>query len=114
MRIPMGHSRRAGFISLSSVGGNLVRSICAGAGLEIDPLALRADLSKLTAPQLRVHGEKDTQVPIEDLYIVLRSSTIANEAWINPTGGHIGRNIDLSDARNFGAGIVPWFARMLK
>ena len=58
-------------------------------------------LDKPTAPQLLVNGEKDTQVPIEDLYIVLRTGTNPRQAWVNPTGGHIGRNRGLSDAPIF-------------
>jgi hypothetical protein len=64
------------------------------------------------APQLLVSGEKDTQVPGEDLYIVLRIGT--TEAWVNPTGGHIGRKREWSDAQIFEGVITPWFARMLK
>ena len=71
-------------------------------------------LDKPTAPQLLVNGEKDTQVPIEDLYIVMRTGTNPREAWVNPTGGHIGRNRELSDAQIFEGVITPWFARMLK
>jgi fermentation-respiration switch protein FrsA (DUF1100 family) len=71
-------------------------------------------LDKPTAPQLLVNGEKDTQVPIEDLYIVLRTGTTAKEAWVNPTGGHIGRNRELSDAQIFEGVITPWFARRLR
>jgi hypothetical protein len=73
-----------------------------------------AALDKPTAPQLLVNGERDTQVPIEDLYIVLRTGTTPKEAWVNPTGGHIGRNRELSDAQIFEGVIVPWFSRTLK
>ena len=71
-------------------------------------------LDKPTAPQLLVNGERDTQVPIEDLYVVLRTGTNPKEAWVNPTGGHIGRNRELSDAQIFEGVIVPWFSRKLK
>ena len=60
-----------------------------------------------------VNGEKDTQVPIEDLYIVMRTGTNPRQAWVNPTGGHIGRNRELSDAQIFEGMITPWFARRL-
>ncbi len=70
-------------------------------------------LDKPTAPQLLVNGERDTQVPIEDLYIVLRTGTNPRQAWVNPTGGHIGRNRGLSDAQIFEGVITPWFARRL-
>lgn len=71
-------------------------------------------LEKPTATQLLVNGEKDTQVPIEDLYIVLRNGTTPKDAWVNPTGGHIGRNRELSDAQIFEDVVVPWFVRKLK
>ena len=70
-------------------------------------------VDKPTAPQLLVNGEKDTQVPIADLYLVLKSGTTAKEAWVNPTGGHIGRNKDWSDAQIFEKVITPWLARKL-
>ena len=70
-------------------------------------------INKMTsAPELLVNGQRDTQVPIEDLYILLKNGA-AKEAWINPTGGHIGRNKDWSDARIFSEVIVPWFKRKL-
>lgn len=70
-------------------------------------------INKPTAPQLLVNGEKDTQVPIADLYLILKSGTTPKEAWVNPTGGHIGRNKDWSDAQIFENVITPWFARKL-
>jgi hypothetical protein len=71
-------------------------------------------LDKPTAPQLLVNGERDTQVPIDDLYIVLKTGATPKEAWVNPTGGHIGRDRQWSDARIFETVITPWFARMLR
>jgi esterase FrsA len=52
-------------------------------------------------------------VPIDDLYIILRSGT-PKEAWVNPEGGHIGRGRGWPDGRIFAEVIVPWFARMLR
>lgn len=70
-------------------------------------------LGKASAPQLLVNGERDTQVPIEDLYIVLKTGT-PKEAWVNPEGGHIGRGKDWSDGRIFSEVVVPWFQRKLR
>ena len=70
-------------------------------------------LSKPSAPQLLVNGEKDTPVPIEDLYILLKQGG-PKEAWVNPEGGHIGRGKDWSDGRILNEVVVPWFARRLK
>lgn len=71
-------------------------------------------LAKPSAPQLLVNGERDTQVPIDDLYVVLQSGSTAKEAWVNPTGGHIGRNREWSDGQIFDQVIVPWLARKLR
>jgi pimeloyl-ACP methyl ester carboxylesterase len=70
-------------------------------------------LSKPSAPMLLVNGEKDTQVPIEDLYILLKQGA-PKEAWVNPEGGHIGRGKDWSDGRILNEVVVPWLARKLK
>jgi pimeloyl-ACP methyl ester carboxylesterase len=69
-------------------------------------------LSKPSSPMLLVNGEKDSQVPIEDLYLVLRNGT-PKEAWVNPQGGHIGRGAGWSDARIFKEVVVPWLAMKL-
>lgn len=69
-------------------------------------------LSKPSSPMLLVNGEKDSQVPVEDLYLVLRNGT-PKEAWVNPQGGHIGRGAGWSDARIFKEVVVPWLAMKL-
>ncbi len=71
-------------------------------------------LAKPSAPQLLVNGQRDTQVPISDLYLVLQTGSTAKEAWVNPTGGHIGRGRDWSDGQILEKVITPWFARMLR
>ena len=70
-------------------------------------------IGKPSPPMLLVNGERDSQVPIEDLHLLLRSGS-AKEAWVNPEGGHIGRNRDWPDTRIFREIIVPWLARQLK
>lgn len=70
-------------------------------------------LGRPSAPMLLINGEKDSQVPIEDLYALLRNGS-AKEAWVNPEGGHIGRNRDWPDTRIFSDVVVPWLARTLK
>src|SRR3954454_13962657 len=69
-------------------------------------------LAKPSAPMLLVNGEKDSQVPIEDLYLLLRNGS-PKEAWVNPQGGHIGRGPGWSDARIFKEVVVPWLALKL-
>jgi fermentation-respiration switch protein FrsA (DUF1100 family) len=70
-------------------------------------------LGKPSAPMLLVNGERDSQVPIEDLYALLRSGS-PKEAWVNPEGGHIGRGPGWPDTRIFREVVVPWLARALK
>lgn len=43
------------------------------------------------APLLIVGGAKDTQVPISDTYLLLSSGQDPKYAWVNPQGGHMGR-----------------------
>ena len=66
-----------------------------------------------SAPELLVNGDKDSQVPIEDVYILLKNGD-PKDAWINPTGGHIGRGKGWSDGRILKDVIVPWLAHKLK
>src|SRR3954465_322584 len=69
-------------------------------------------LAKPSSPMLLVNGEKDSQVPIDDLYLVLRNGS-PKEAWVNPQGGHIGPGAGWSDARIFKEVVVPWLAMKL-
>jgi len=69
-------------------------------------------LAKPSAPMLLVNGEKDSQVPIDDLYLLLRNGT-PKEAWVNPQGGHIGRGPGWPDTRIFKEVVVPWLAMKL-
>ena len=69
-------------------------------------------LSKPSAALLLVNGEKDSQVPIDDLYLLLRNGG-PKEAWVNPQGGHIGRGPGWPDTRIFKEVVVPWLAMKL-
>src|SRR3954451_3944605 len=69
-------------------------------------------LAKPAAPMLLVNGEKDSQVPNEELYLLLRNGS-PKEAWVNPQGGHIGRGPGWSDTRIFKEVVVPWLALKL-
>ena len=71
-------------------------------------------LGKPTAPILVVGGTRDTQVPIDDLELLINSGTEPREAWINPAGGHMGRNSTTwPDPVIFKKIILPWEARHL-
>ena len=75
-------------------------------------LKARGLLDKPTAPLLVIGGALDTQVPIADEYLLLSSGLTPKEAWINPLGGHMGRDAKgWSDARIFKTVTVPWILR---
>jgi len=66
-----------------------------------------------SAPMLLINGEKDSQVPIDDLYLLLRHGT-PKQAWINPKGGHGGRSPDWPEPVIFEQIILPWIKQRLK
>ncbi len=72
-------------------------------------------LGKPMAPMLIVAGVNDTQVPIEDEYLLLSKGDVPKEAWINPQGGHLGRQVGVwPDPRIFKEVIIPWLVRTLE
>jgi len=71
-------------------------------------------LGKPTAPILVVGGTRDTQVPIDDLELLVNSGSGPREAWINPVGGHMGRTAGTwPDPVIFRQVILPWEVRRL-
>jgi esterase FrsA len=71
-------------------------------------------LGKPTAPMLLIAGALDTQVPISDAYLILNSGDVPKEAWINPQGGHLGRQVKVwPDPVIFRKVIIPWLVRTL-
>jgi pimeloyl-ACP methyl ester carboxylesterase len=71
-------------------------------------------LGKPAAPLLVVGGTKDTQVPIDDLELLINSGSEPREAWINPVGGHMGRSAPAwPDPVIFRKVILPWEVRHL-
>lgn len=72
-------------------------------------------LGKPTAPMLIIAGALDTQVPISDAYLILNSGDVPKEAWINPQGGHLGRQVKVwPDPVIFRQVIIPWLVRTLE
>ena len=69
-------------------------------------------LDKPSAPMLLVNGVKDTQVPIADLDLLLHTGQ-PKDAWVNPAGGHMGRNTDWPDGKIFKEVVLPWVVRRL-
>ncbi len=71
-------------------------------------------LGKPTTSMLILAGVRDTQVPISDIYELLNSGDVPKEGWINPEGGHLGRQVGVwPDPRIFGQVILPWLDRNL-
>jgi esterase FrsA len=71
-------------------------------------------LGKPTARMLVIGGALDTQVPISDLYLLLTKGDVPKDAWINPQGGHLGRQVKVwPDPRIFKEVIIPWLLRDL-
>jgi len=72
-------------------------------------------VGKPTTSMLIIAGAQDTQVPISDAYLLLSSGDVPKEAWINPQGGHLGRQVKIwPDPIIFRKILVPWLVRNLE
>jgi cephalosporin-C deacetylase-like acetyl esterase len=72
-------------------------------------------LGKPMAPMLVLAGVLDTQVPIDDIYLLLNRGDTPKIAWINPQGGHLGRQVKVwPDPVIFKQVIIPWLVRTLE
>ena len=72
-------------------------------------------LGKPMAPMLILAGTLDTQVPISDIYLLLSKGDVPKTAWINPQGGHLGRQVRVwPDPLIFKRVIIPWLVRTLE
>jgi len=69
-------------------------------------------LDKPSAPMLLVNGEKDTQQPITDLYLMMKHGD-PKDAWVNPDGGHMGRSEQWPQRRVLDEVVLPWIERKL-
>jgi len=71
-------------------------------------------IGKPTSPMLIIAGALDTQVPVSEAYLLLSNGDVPKEAWINPKGGHLGRQAKaLPDPVIFRTAIIPWLVREL-
>ena len=71
-------------------------------------------IGKPTTPMLIIAGALDTQVPVSDAYLLLAAGDVPKEAWINPQGGHLGRQVKIwPDPVIFKKVIIPWLVRTL-
>ncbi len=78
-------------------------------------LAKQNLLGKPTTPMLILAGVLDTQVPISDIYLLLDKGDVPKDAWINPQGGHLGRQVKVwPDPVIFRQIIIPWLVRTLE
>jgi len=69
-------------------------------------------IGKPTTQMLIIAGALDTQVPISDSFLLLKTGDLPKEAWINPQGGHLGRQKGVwPDPLIFRKVIVPWLVR---
>ena len=71
-------------------------------------------LGRPSAPMLVVNGEKDSQVPISDLYMLMQSGGSAKWSWVNPDGGHTGRSQEWPNSRIAEEVIAPWIKARLE
>jgi pimeloyl-ACP methyl ester carboxylesterase len=85
------------------------------AALEKISLVKQGLLGKPMSPMLILAGVKDTQVPISDIYLLLDQGDVPKTAWINPQGGHLGRQVGVwPDPRIFKEVIIPWLVHTLE
>jgi esterase FrsA len=85
------------------------------AALEKISLVKQGLLGKPMSPMLILAGVKDTQVPISDIYLLLDRGDVPKTAWINPQGGHLGRQVGVwPDPRIFKEVIIPWLVHTLE
>jgi esterase FrsA len=85
------------------------------AALEKMSLVKQGLLGKPMAPMLVLAGVLDTQVPISDIYLLLNKGDTPKTAWINPQGGHLGRQVKVwPDQAIFRQVILPWLVRTLE
>ena len=66
-----------------------------------------------SAPMLLIGGANDTQVPPDDVLLLMRHGS-PKDVWFNPQGGHMGRSTELSDQRIFETITLPWVVRVLR
>jgi hypothetical protein len=71
-------------------------------------------LGQPSAPMFVVNGEKDSQVPISDLYMLMQSGGSAKWSWVNPDGGHTGRSAEWPNSRVADEVIMPWVKARLE
>jgi hypothetical protein len=69
-------------------------------------------LDRPSAPLLAFNGARDSQVPIEDLTLLLLHGSI-KEAWVNPEGNHVALAKGWPPSRMTREIVMPWVAKIL-
>ena len=78
-------------------------------------LKSRGILEQPMAPMLVVAGALDTQVPIADIDLLMRSGDSPKDLWVHPKGGHMGRDAKVwPDPVIFRKVTMPWLLRALE
>jgi dipeptidyl aminopeptidase/acylaminoacyl peptidase len=78
-------------------------------------LKTRGLLGQPMAPMLVIGGALDTQVPIGDIDLLLRSGDTPKDLWVHPQGGHMGRDAKAwPDPVIFRRVTTPWLIKMLE
>jgi dipeptidyl aminopeptidase/acylaminoacyl peptidase len=72
-------------------------------------------LQRPTTQMLILAGANDTQVPLDDVKRLMEAGDVPKDFWINPKGGHLGREVKgWTDANIFSKVIIPWELRILE
>jgi len=78
-------------------------------------LKTRGLLDQPMAPMLVIGGALDTQVPIADIDLLMRSGDSPKDLWVHPKGGHMGRDAKTwPDPLIFKRVTTPWILRTLE
>jgi pimeloyl-ACP methyl ester carboxylesterase len=72
----------------------------------------RGLIDQPSAPMLLINGEKDTQQPIADLYLMMKRGD-PKQAWVNPDGGHMGDTAEYPGSWIRANVIQPWIFHQL-
>ena len=75
-------------------------------------LVERGLIDQPSAPMLLINGERDTQIPISDLYLLMKHGD-PKTAWVNPEGGHGGDSEHYSGAWIYENVARPWILHRL-
>jgi hypothetical protein len=78
-------------------------------------LKTRGLLDQPMAPMLVIGGVLDTQVPIADIDLLMRSGDTPKDMWVHPRGGHMGRDgKSWPDPVIFKRVTAPWLLKALE